>query len=478
MKTMIGLTARTAALVLLLIMTPPVAVHASSDSATVSLFDFLAATDQAPAVQEARLELESARRQAAAAGYRGDLSFGLNPSVKNVWPTNDDAVYQEIGASVDARIPLGLSDADSKRLEAALDRVKTAEALLAAAYLEAASTTVSAYAEFLQRHEELSVLSAERRAARIKFEAEEAGLESGRTSLVDALRIRRDLDNAERAYSRGETDRDLAYIELLLESVIAESEDFRLMLRAPHPESALGESLEFSVPHPDDAIAALDASHPRIATATASLDAAMREAQPARSPLLSSVRLSASSADGHSGAVTASIPAPSLSLSYRPPSFTVPADAEARSDGSRKHSLTLSAVFSLYAGADRALTADTAQAQIDLRSAALAAAYQSVEASIISAYRRVESAEANINLYQNAVERAEIVYSALELRREFGTAAPGEIETAFAALERAQFEYSIARFALFDERVRYLAAANLPEALPQHIFDPVFGGTQ
>ena len=465
MNTKTGLPARTAAIAVFLTIAPLVGAPAFADTDRVTLSDYLAAIDNAPDVEEARLELESARREAAAAGYRGDLTVTLNPSVKNVWPENDRDLYQELEASVDARVPLALSDADAKRLETALDRVKTAEALLAASYLEALSATITAYGDFWRQHEELAVLSAERLAAQKKYEAEQLGLESGRTSLVDALRFRRDLDNAERSYSQARTERDLAYIELLLVSGAYHSEDHRLMFSAPHPESPLLESLELDVPHPDEAMSALDRSHPRIAAAYNSLEAARRDAEPPRNPLLSTVRLSTSFADGHSGSVSASIPSPALSFSYSPPTFIVPTDADIRSDRDRDQSVTLSAVFSLDAGSARSLSADTAQAQVDIRSANLAAAYRSVEASIVSAYRRIESAEANINLTTQAVERAEISYSAVQLRDELGTSAPGEVETATAALDRARFEYSAAQFELIDARVRYLVTVNFGEAL-------------
>ena len=184
--------------------------------------------------------------------------------------------------------------------------------------------------------------------------------------------------------------------------------------------------------------------------------------------MLSSVRLALSTASGHDTAVSASIPSPALRLSYRPPPLTLPGDS-GRGGPPGDHSITLSATFSLGFGDSRTHAAEAAQAELDRRAAQLAAAYRSVESGILARHRYVEVAEAAVTIAERALERGGISLEATATRDRLGAASPGELEAAEAALERARFEYDAARVELLTQKIRYLEAAHLPDALPEPI---------
>ena len=436
---------------------------------SMTLSDFLRETATAPVVHAAQLERVRAVAQAEAAGYRGDISVSLSPSVRALWPADRDAADAgssargEISASAETAIPLALSADERLRVEQALDAVRVADARIAGAQLEAVSSTLAAYAEAWERQTEVAVLAAELEAIRKSLDAEEARLAAGQISLLEIMRVRRDLENAERSYSRGRADAELAYLDLLMETGSSELPD-----GAVHLHSPLGEIVEIDLRPPAEVIGTLDHTHPAIASAHAAYEAALREADPARDPLLSSVRLALSTASGHDAAVSASIPSPALRLSYRPPPVTLPGDSGGGGQPG-DNSVTLSATFALGIGASRTLAADTAKAEVDRRAAQLAAAYRSVESSILAGYRYIEAAEAAVTIAERALERGELSLEATATRERLGSAPPGEIEAAEAALARARFDYDAARVQLLTRKIKYLEAAHLPGALPEPI---------
>lgn len=434
---------------------------------SVMLSDFLREAATAPVVHAAQLERDSALAQAEAAGYRGDMSVSLSPSVRALWPADGDAADSnargEISASAEAAIPLALSPGERLRVEQALDAVRVAEARIAGAQLEAVSSILTAYAEAWERQAEVAVLAAEREAVRKSVDAAEARLAAGQISLLEITRVHRDLELAERAHSRGRVDAELAYLDLLMETGSSELPDVAVHLRSP-----LEEITEIDLPSPAQVIGTLDHTHPAIASAHAAYEAALREADPMSDPLLSSVRLAVSTASGHDTAVSASIPSPALRLSYRPPSITLPGDGGGGGQPA-DHSITLSATFALGIGASRTHAAEAAQAELDRRAAQLAAAYRSVESSILARHRYVEVAEAAVTIAERALERGGISLEATVTRDRLGAASPGELEAAEAALERARFEYDAARVELLTQKIRYLEAAHLPDALPEPI---------
>ena len=440
---------------------------AADGSMTLSAFLREAAT--APVVHAAQLERDSALAHAQAAGYRGDITVSVSPSVRALWPADRDTADAgsnargEIGASAETAIPLALSAGERLRLEQALDAVRVADARIAGARLEAVSSILAAYAEAWERQAEVAVLAAEHEAIRKSLDAEEIRLAAGQISLLEIMRVRRDLENAERAHSRGQLDAELAYLDLLMVTGSSELPDGAVYLRSPLEEIA-----EIDIPSPVQAIGALDHTHPAIASAHAAYEAALREADPVHDPLLSSVRLALSTASGHDAAVSASIPSPALRLSYRPPPVTIGDDGGGGGQ-SGDNSIALSATFTFGIGASRTLAADTAKAEVDRRAAQLAAAHRSVESSILAGYRYIEATEAAVTIAERALERGEISLEATATRERLGSAAPGEIEAAEAALSRARFDYDAARVELLTRKIRYLEAVHLPGALPEPI---------
>ena len=435
--------------------------------ASVTLSEFLRDAANAPVVHAAQLERDSAIAQAEAAAYRGDITVSLSPSVRALWPADleaaDSTARGEISASAEAAIPLALSAGERLRLEQAIGAVRVADARVAGAQLEAVSSIFAAYAEAWERQAEVAVLAAEREAVRRHLDAEEARLAAGQISPLEIMRARRDLELAERAHSRGRVDAELAYLDLLMKTGSSELPDGTVYLHSP-----LEGITEINIPSLSQAIGAIDHTHPAVASAHAAYASALREADPLHDPLLSSVRLALSTASGHDAAVSASIPSPALRLSYRPPPVTLPGDGRGGGQPG-DHSIALSATFTLGVGASRSHAAVAAQAELDRRTAQLAAAYRSVESAILARHRYIEFAEAAVAIAERALERGESSLEAAATRERLGSAAPGELDAAEAALARARFEYDAARAELFTQQIRYLEAAHLPDALPELI---------
>ena len=434
-------------------------------------------------VVAARAAYETARAEAVALGYRGDLSLSLIPSWETSWVPDDDRdPYHELSTTFEATIPTGLNAAERLRMEQALSRTAGAEAELREALLDTVVSLHSAYVAAYLRHAELAVLEHERKAVRIRINAKEARYTSGEVSLIDLLAIREELREAEQAVEDGVMEAELALLELMLQSgteIPRRWEPGALLEALPPPASPTEDLAGLTVPELESAIARIGVTHPRIVKQAAVLDAAEAGTRVPRDPLLSSIRVTYSGEDGHSGAVSYSFRAPSVSLAYTPPAFDIGSEPESGSNRNRsdENTISFSAVFSLSLGRERTHAEDVARTRAEYEAARLDALQRAVEAEVHSRHRRISAAEAKLELARQAEERAEASHAAALARENIGAAEPGDLEAAAAALARARFARTEAEISLAGEKLRYVAAAHTPEALPETLRDTLFGGS-
>ncbi len=458
----------------------------------------LEATVQSAEVTQAQARYDTTRAQAAAAGYRGDLAFSVRPSWETSWEeagfTDDtDELYHEIRSRFETRIPTGLSHPDQTRLEQALSRAKAAEAELRDVLLQTASELHHAYADAYLAGAELKVLEEEEQAVRARLVAKEARYRTGEGSLIEIMEARDQLRDAEQDVEDGVMRAELALLELHLLTGTPLPPDLRpgeLLESTPTLVSPLKDPFRIREPRLDTALDRVAEDHPVVAKQLTSLAIAQAEESVPRDPFLSSVELGYSSKDGHGGAVAYSFRDPSLTLSYTTPAYEIgePPPSGGGSSGtgrddSDETTVSLSAVFSLSIGRERANLEEAARAAAQVEDLKLQAVKHSVASSIRSRAQAVESARARLALAKHALERAEVSLSAALAQDALGTARRGELEAAEAAVARARFSVLEAEVAVRNAQFRYVASAHMPEALPHTLHDTLFqhaieGGTR
>ncbi|TVQ36493.1 MAG: hypothetical protein EA384_14200 [Spirochaetaceae bacterium] len=433
-------------------------------------------------VAAARYSYQSARLEATAAGYRGDLTLSLTPGLKTSWPEGEAFdPYYELTATAAATIPLGLSAAERLRLERALLRVQGAEAELRRSVLDAAAALYSSYAAAYMARREVPVLEAEYEAERQLLSAAEARYNGGEISLIELFKVREDYRRSQQALETGTVQAELALLDLLVRSGSdiphgfgsgpAAVDTYRLI-------SPLEELPRLEVPLLDTVLPRLLGHHPRIVAQSAALEAAVVQTVVARDPLLSSVRLSYAAADDQSGSLAYAFGRPALSLSYTPPPAGFGTEIPSRSDRDDrdKQTVTLQAVFSLGIGSERTQAGEAASAAAHHEAVRLEALERALEADIRSHYRRIDAAEATLELSHQALRRAQASLQAILARDELGLANPAETAAARAAAQRAELAVERARITLVGAQLAGLAAAHLPEALPAPVYTTLFGG--
>lgn len=455
--------------------------RANTPEIPTTVLEALDSAGDSPGVLEARAAYDKARVEAAAAGYRGDVSFSARPSWETSWVWGDaQDPYHEVTGTLETTVPTGLNDADHTRLRQALSRSAAAEAELREAVLEAVVTTYSVYAEAYLARAELAVLEDEAEAARLRSDAIEGRYARGEVSLLEVLSEREELRNAEQALDTGVMNAELALLDLIIESgaeIPSPSRPGALLDESPQLRSPLEFVSELKLPEHDTVLARIDHSHPRIVRQQALLEVAEADSSPRREPLLSSVSIGYSGQDGHGGAVSYSFRAPAVTLSYTPPRFELGSDpgaSDSRRDRDDYETVSLSAVFSVSLGREREYAAETALAAASIEERRLAALHHTLVSEITAAERAVSNAESRHQLALQELERSEAAYAAAAARSTLGTAQPGEPESAAAALSRSRFAVTEREVTLALEKLRYLAAAHLPQSLPQRLQNTLF----
>ncbi|TVR05740.1 MAG: hypothetical protein EA403_01685 [Spirochaetaceae bacterium] len=482
-----------ALLIITLLAFVPQPTHAFDAShLPVTLADTLAALPATAEVITARSAYESARLEAVAAGYRGDLLFSLSPTWKQSWLSDSDLdPYHELSLTAAATVPLGLSSADRARLDRAVQRLRIAEADLRAITLDTASALAAAWLKVQISAREIAVLDVEASALRMQLNADETLFRAGELSLGELLRSRDTTHRADLAAENGRIRADSAALDLLLRAGFPIQTELASRLIGEAEGSAPIPLVlpPMTAPHPADVAAKLrqDAysptgtdgqRHPRIVRQDALIRIALTDTAVSRDPLLSTVRMALSS-DGHSGSIVYSFPRPSLSLGYTPPAYGIgsPLPSGSGRDSTDQNSLTLSAVFSLAVGSskDQSVAAATVAATQEMNR--LDGLLRSLETELSARFRQIPAAEAAVELAYQARARAEATQEAIAARSRLGMATEAESAVAAASVARAQLNVIDAEAAVWSATLSYLAAAYRPDSLPLDFHKILSGGS-
>jgi len=473
-----------------------------STAETGTLAAALSAAVHAPAVRQKVADYHAARIDAAAAGYRGDLSFSIKPSVRTDFDPNErgsddgSSVRYQAGASLETVIPLGLNAQDADRLNRATLALRQAESELREEVFAALVAIYAAYTDAFLATRELPVLEAELEAASSAWEASEARYQAGELAFLRALDARDDFSRAERRWEEGLLDAESAWLTLIMETgsdagglsdqtasaleADASGSLFPAGMNgeqgAPRLGCPAGAMSELDVPSLEHVLESLRTEHPRVVRQLDALEAARGDTEIARDPVFSSARLSYSGA-GQGASISYSRRDPSLALSYDPPRLSF-GDASEQ-DRNSGHTLTVSASFSLSAGAARTHDEEAAAVRVQKEAARFDSIVRSIEADIYARHRRMVGAEAGLELAERAEERAQAALATARVRDDLGTGLPGELLAAEAGLMRAEYEVTRAQVTLVVEQLRYVHAAHRPESLPplvQEIIDTEMNG--
>ncbi len=434
-------------------------------------------------VESARYRVERAQLDIDSASYRGDVSFSLTPTWRTQWLTDEDFdPYHEVTATASTSIPVGLSSAERDRLNRAIAQTEVAQIELHGALLSQAAALYAHYSAAYSAWAQIPVLELELEAARVHLTADDARYQIGELSLVDLFKTQEDYRRAQQSLENGTMRAELAILELLLKTG-ADIETLRRtdeILQRFAPASPLQDQYNVGAVLPDRLPDAVSLSHPRLAAQAAAVDAAIADMDVHRDPLLSSVRVSYSSDDGHGGSVSFSVPKPTLSLSVTPPGISVGPEfpSAAGRSSSDKDRITLSTVFSLNTSGSRTRAEDIAAAAARFELARLEQLSRSVEAEIHSRRRQIDSAVAAGELAREALERAQASYEAVQSRDALGQVSTSERAAAVATLERARLNVLDAELDRAVAVFNYAAAAHLPSILPEALQGALFGGSQ
>lgn len=145
---------------------------------------------ESPAVVTARAEREALQSQALIEQKRWMPEIGLSAGVRRYGWTSESGYVVGVSASIP------LLDRNSNGIVAANQRIAAAEARLTAATLEAEAARRSAQAQSMAAQQRLTAATDSERAASEAYRLSRIGYDSGKTSLMEVLVIRRALSDA------------------------------------------------------------------------------------------------------------------------------------------------------------------------------------------------------------------------------------------------------------------------------------------
>lgn len=432
-------------------------------AAAFSLLDALTLIDEVPEVRAAALVVERARADVAAVLYPGDPSLSVAPTVRSGGSSGEPAPdFTTLAVTLGATWPLGLSRDARVRAERLVDAVSTAESQLAAARNDAATRVARQYFAARLTVREEAVLQAELAAARLRLETERARYERGEIAYTALGTAEDRLLEAEADLNRLGYDRDIAVPQLALTLGLDPRELNESMLSSLHAGDAagrLGADLSARLPTKEELVAWATAAHPTVVARRIAVETLERELGVASTRLASaSARLALDSID-HDVALSYNITAPSVSLSYTPPSYTFGTEPRSSSN-SADWTVTMGVTVGIAGRTADTLSRDSATLDLQRARDLLAGAVQQIELEISAAYNALDRAREAQRRAALTVERARENQRIVEQRLERGFAGPADVAEAEARTRRAVFNETRAWIALQEAALNAASAAS------------------
>jgi outer membrane protein TolC len=182
---------------------------------SLSLDEVLSLIDETYEVEFARLMVEKADGQLAAAGFAGDFSLNFDPSVKAT--TSEGGTFGEtvsLTGSMGFKLPIGLSDAEKEKLRIAADSLDQALRALEEAKEKAFIKLYGLYQYAWLVQEENKILTSELEATRVNAAILRNLYEEGEVSLLQLAAAETDLEVKQEAVIRGNMERRISWLDL------------------------------------------------------------------------------------------------------------------------------------------------------------------------------------------------------------------------------------------------------------------------
>jgi outer membrane protein TolC len=418
------------------------------------LKDVLNRIDQTSGVRSAELAVDEARTNLNRLGFAGDFSLAIAPQAKAT--TEFVAAFPEqtdIGATITAKIPVGLSDSAQLQLRQAAENLRTAEQKLVQArdnaYVEVYGLFVQAW--LVQREQE--VLQAELEGARTYAAALESQFQAGKVSLVELTTANDDLRRKETASTQGELSRRLTWLKLADQVQLPFTPD------TPNLDLDPASKVLRDLPLPPELINRAVVGNPDLNAIRSGMDGI--EAQIAilgRPDLTTTLQVFGGAAD-HSVSLAYLIQQPQLSAAYSFPLYSsgsIPGNNAAN----LSDTWNIGVGFSLSFGGAKGNSLESATLQVQRAQDAqkLDLLRRSLELEIRSRYQEWLAATQETRQARDGLSRAEKNSAIVTSRRTLGLASDYEVPQATALLKRAEFSLLAAESA---ERIKLLSAANI-----------------
>jgi outer membrane protein TolC len=430
--------------VLLLMIAPAVA--------SISLRDVLARTSETYEVQSARLTVDRAEKELERVRFVGDPSASLDPQVKAITRVGESFAEEvALSATASAKLPLGLSQIEKEKVQAASDAFAMARDRLAQAEAEAFLKAYQLYQATWLVQEEQNVLKAELDAALAYTAALRERFQVGDVSLTELSEAEEDLQRREEAVLEGGLKHRLSWLE------IAYTYDFVLTPETPVLEAVTEYSGLSELPNPPSLAAWAFDHDPELNalnTGITQIDDTLAR--------LGKVDLSVSlkgfgGVFDHSASLTYTFQEPQLSASY---SFPIYSFGEVPTSGSGTSEDTWNVGFSVglsYING-RADTLEIASLALEreLEAAKVEARKQSLELKIRGQYQQWLKAVQSQEQARRNMERVEQNRKILDSKRSLGLVNDYDILEADALRERARWSVVAADI---EERIQRMSAA-------------------
>ena len=401
--------------------------------------------DETVEVQRALVARQSALAEVELAMWRGDPSLSVSPGLRaDGYDERSEVDRWTATVSLNATVPIGLSDDQYRRLERARDAAALAENNLEQTRLDQTARLVRLYhTAWLSEREvavlemETAVLGEQTRIDRLRFDQGEISWDALLRSESDYRERQADLSDAVAATRS-------AIIDLALATGIE-----------PAHVGELAPPLDVNGSRAPGAYAGEDGPKGPGASVMAqeyALAAAVREASRTAGYLSQATIRAGVDLGDHSATLSWSILSPSVSLGYSPAPFVLHETGTSGSSGRQDYDWTVSLGVTIGLSGTRSdqIVQTTRDLAVERETAMLAYIIAHEEAQTDAAVARMEKAERNLENAEAALARAEVALEIMRTRAGTGQARTVELQQAEAALERGRFNYDRARLALVE----------------------------